>query len=617
MINPISFMFRKMVRTYKRFTDRAKTPPDVILRAARMVKNEKRSIRSVAQDFNIPFKTLARYCSRLTKDDLLSSPTSITPSFPIGYIKNRMVFSVNQEKHLSDYLKKASDIYFGLSPKEVRKFAFQFAKELNIPVPPSWTENQQAGADWFTYFLKRNSDLSVRSPEATSLARASSFNKTNVNCFFTNLKIVLTRMKLQPCDIWNMDETGVTTVQKPDRVVARKGWKQVGKITSAERGNLVTLAVAVSGTGNKIPPFFVFPRVNFKEHFLRDGPVGSSGAANQSGWMNEEMFVLFMKHFVRHVKCSKDSPVLLLLDNHDSHLSIQALDYCKNNGVTMLSFPPHCSHKLQPLDRSVFGPLKKYINSAADAWMVSNPGLTMTIYNIPTIIKNAFPLAACDKNIQSGFIVSGIVPFNPEIFDESEFMPGYVTDRPDPYKESDEVGGAKEVSSQCQQMAARDDANHKVDSIPVTPRSLDLPGPSTRLTTEKTPEEIRPLPKAGPRKCNNVRRKRSSTILTDTPVKKKLEEEKKNRPMRQQKRNNKKDRSKTKNIRQCRRRLIESSSDEEDTLCLVCCEMYSKSKPNEKWIQCTSCKNWAHESCTDGSLYYICKNCESSDDISD
>ena len=29
----------------------------------------------------------------------------------------------------------------------------------------------------------------------------------------------------------------------------------------------------------------------------------------------------------------------------------------------MLSFPPHCSHKLQPLDRSVFGPLKDFISS--------------------------------------------------------------------------------------------------------------------------------------------------------------------------------------------------------------------------------------------------------------
>ncbi|KAJ8967719.1 hypothetical protein NQ314_002665 [Rhamnusium bicolor] len=153
-----------------------------------------------------------------------------------------------------------------------------------------------------------------------------------------------------------MDETGITTVQKPDRVVARKGFKQIGQVTSAERGTLVTLAISVSARGNSTHPFFVFPRVHFKDHFLNGAPTGSTGCANISGWMKEEHFLEFAKHFVRNVKCTRERPVLLLLDNHDTHLSIEALNFLKNNGVCVLSFPPHCSHKLQPLDRSVYGP---------------------------------------------------------------------------------------------------------------------------------------------------------------------------------------------------------------------------------------------------------------------
>lgn len=127
-----------------------------------------------------------------------------------------------------------------------------------------------------------------------------------MTAFFDNLQIVLNRLKCGPADVWNMDETGVTTVQKPDRVIARRGVRQVGRISSAERGPLVTVAFAVSATGNSVPPYFIFPRVNFKPHFLKEGPPGSVGGANPSGWMKETHFIEYVKLFVRHTRVSID-----------------------------------------------------------------------------------------------------------------------------------------------------------------------------------------------------------------------------------------------------------------------------------------------------------------------
>ena len=288
-----------------------------------------------------------------------------------------------------EYLLKASDIYFVLSSKECRKLAYRFAKANSIEISKSWYDKQQAGPDWLTSFLKGHRQLSLRSPESTSFARVSSFNKNNVNSFFQNLKLVLNRHNFQPLDIWNMDETGVTTVCKPDGIIGRRGTKQIGAITSAERGTLITVVGTISASGNSIPPYFIFLRVKFQRHFLNKARPGSKGDANPSGWMTEEHFLDFLKHFVEHVRCTHEKPCLLLLDNHESHIYIKGLDFAKENGIVMLSFPSHCTHRLQPLNRSIYGPFKKYFNTVADEWHLNNPGKGTTIYDLPALVAIA------------------------------------------------------------------------------------------------------------------------------------------------------------------------------------------------------------------------------------
>lgn len=206
----------------------------------------------------------------------------------------------------------------------------------------------------------------------------------------------------------------------------KKEKKQVGAITSSERGTLVTMCLAVSAVGNTIPPMFVFPRVNYKDYFIRGGPPGCVGTSNKSGWMQGDQFLEFMQHFVNHVRLTPEKKVLILLDNHESHLYLPVIDYCRANDIVLLSFPPHCSHKLQPLDRSVFGPFKKLINQEMDFWIKSNPGKRFTIYDLLSVTSNALVNAATPKNIINDFSVSGIWPFNRNAFNEVEYAPSTV-----------------------------------------------------------------------------------------------------------------------------------------------------------------------------------------------
>ena len=122
-------------------------------------------------------------------------------------------------------------------------------------------------------------------------------------------------------------------------------------IVSAERGTLVTVACAASAPGNTIPPFFMFPRVHFKEFLLDQASPGSAGASNRSGRMQEDSILRLFKHFVRHARCSKERQALLVLDNHAPHLPLEGLDFSRDNGVTVLTFPP--LHASPPAPRLV------------------------------------------------------------------------------------------------------------------------------------------------------------------------------------------------------------------------------------------------------------------------
>lgn len=79
----------------------------------------------------------------------------------------------------------------------------------------------------------------------------------------------------------------------------------------------------------------------------KGAPPGSKAVAYPSGWMTGDNFDIYWTHFIKFVKCTKESPVLAILDNHDSHITPQGIQKCKD---TLLTLPPHTSHKLQPLD---------------------------------------------------------------------------------------------------------------------------------------------------------------------------------------------------------------------------------------------------------------------------
>lgn len=120
---------------------------------------------------------------------------------------------------------------------------------------------------------------------------------------------------------------------------------------------------------------------------------GAIGASTMSGCISEETFLVFLEHIAQHASCSSDDPMLLILDSHEAHCCPRAAETARTKGIIRLTIPPHTSHQLLPLDKSVFGPFRAIYNKALDCWMQFNPGKTMTIDDIPQCMNKAFQSA--------------------------------------------------------------------------------------------------------------------------------------------------------------------------------------------------------------------------------
>lgn len=553
-------------------------------------------------------------------------------------------FNPEQEAEFVEHCKKMDERYFGLTITDLRRLAYEYAQANKI-------ENRfdsgckMAGRDWVESFLKRHPDLTLRQSTATSLARVIGFNKVQVDRFYQNLKEIYDRHKFKPNRIYNVDETGMSTVpKKTPKVVSTKGKKVVGKVVSAERGITVTAICCMSATGHYVPPAFIFPRKRTRDDLLNDAPSQSICMVSDSGFVNTDLFITWLKHFQSFVHATPEDPVLLLLDNHSSHISLEAVNYAREQNIVMLTLPPHGSHKLQPLDRSFFSPLKSKYSVACNKFMSEFPGKAITQYHVAKLFNEAYKKVATVGNAESGFKVSGIYPFDDDLFSEADFAPSSVTDQMVPDDQQSVTVAIEPSKNDNNQSVARIEAPSDVENsgIEQVEESLAEYDPTTLMITNSIDEQlsteapssstakestntssnkenqnqhvsistISPFPKMKEKRRRTNRVAMKSQIITCSPYKQQLQEKK--RLEEEKKKPNKKIRKpalgetealrrKNKKIVPAKKKLGENpktpNSNSKKYFCPLCGAQYTE-PPTEEWIQCIKCMNWWHEQCT-------------------
>jgi hypothetical protein len=187
-----------------------------------------------------------------------------------------------------------------------------------------------------------------------------------------------------------------------------KGRKQPGK------QEWITVIECVSASGVALPLSLIYKSGNLNSDWVpEETPRDRSFLTSNKGWISDlygyEWISTRFEPFTRRTNGKKR---LLIIDGYSSYMTARFLALCITRSIDLCLLSPHISYITQPLNLSVFGPLKTYLGAELDR---------IFRYSISRITRIEFTAAYNQARerafrphfIQSKFRKAGIYPFNP------------------------------------------------------------------------------------------------------------------------------------------------------------------------------------------------------------
>jgi hypothetical protein len=226
-----------------------------------------------------------------------------------------------------------------------------------------------------------------------------------------------------------MDEKGflMGVINKTKRVFTLNLKKQ-GKLLGASQDgsrSWITFLACISQDMTSLPPFLIYQGKpgQVQDSWLTEFDPEHQSAfftTSETGWTNHELgkewligvFDRFTKAKARNGRDYR----LLITDGHSSHINMDFLEWCDQHRIIVAVFPPHSTHRLQPLDVSLFSPLSTAYTNQLVRWTAKTQGLiSLSKREFWTLFWSAFEASFSPENIASGWRRTGLLPFDPQV----------------------------------------------------------------------------------------------------------------------------------------------------------------------------------------------------------
>jgi hypothetical protein len=314
---------------------------------------------------------------------------------------------------------------------------------------------RELGKGWVDRYIQQyNVHLISRRATGMDCLRHQADSQSMYSLYFELLRSKLGQYNIEHRHTYNMDEKGflLGILTRSKRIFSRRLYEE-GKIEAhIQDGNRewITLLACICADGSTLDPAIIHQSASgsIQDSWLQafdPSDHRAHFASSPSGWTNNEIGLAWLKQvFNPSTKAkARSSYRLLILDSHGSHLTMDIIEYCHQNKILLMIYPPHSTHTLQPLDVVMFKPLSSAYSSQVAAFMASRQGLTsMSKRDFYSMFITAWEASFKKETIFKAWETRGLLPFDPEVI-----LKKFKTREPTPGNSSDSDSSALSASN--------------------------------------------------------------------------------------------------------------------------------------------------------------------------
>lgn len=188
----------------------------------------------------------------------------------------------------------------------------------------------------------------------------------------------------------------------------------------------VGLSVTANAAGFFLP-HVISHKGKVLNYDLYKDDTGSYHHMNTNGWDDVRTYRKTIDLLSQHVVATGNLAHLLYVDGAKIHHDPIALEMAIKHNIMIIEFTSKSSHKMQPLDRGVFGTMKKVAFTA-----IVQEKIKITEKNVASVFARVLAAPPGEFGmgsshwIKAGFKKTGLFPFNEHHWQSKEFFPSDV-----------------------------------------------------------------------------------------------------------------------------------------------------------------------------------------------